>query len=78
MFLSGLIPRPLSAEDDRRCLDYGIGFTNIVERTTKSSANLSRKEIVGGKTRALRYGTVMAVERIHWFESQIQTMGEKR
>ena len=49
MFLSGLLPRPMSADDDKKLLDLGIGFTNIVARTTKSSANLTRQEIVDGK-----------------------------
>lgn len=48
LFLSGLIPRPMTAEDDVKCLDHGIGFTNIVERTTRGSANLSKKEIIDG------------------------------
>ncbi|TRY70249.1 hypothetical protein TCAL_07535 [Tigriopus californicus] len=52
LFLSGLIPRPMTAEDDVKCLDHGIGFTNIVERTTRGSANLSKKEIIDG-TQAL-------------------------
>ena len=49
MFLSGLIPKPMCADDDYKLLDFGIGFTNIVERTTRGSANLSKKEIVAGK-----------------------------
>ena len=48
MFLSGLLPRPMTAEDDRKLLDHGIGFTNIVERTTKGTANLTRREIEEG------------------------------
>ncbi len=35
MFLSGLIPRPMNADNDRELLGLGIGFTNIVERTTR-------------------------------------------
>ena len=48
MFLSGLLPRPMTAEDDRKLLEHGIGFTNIVERTTKGTANLTRREIEEG------------------------------
>ena len=48
MFLSGLLPRPMSADDDWKLLQYGIGFTNIVERTTRGSSNLTRKEIEEG------------------------------
>ena len=49
MYLSGLLPRPMSADDDGKLLQLGIGFTNIVERTTRGSANLTRKEIEDGK-----------------------------
>ncbi len=49
MFLSGLLPRPMCSDDDQKLLDLGIGFTNIVERTTRGSASLSRQEIVEGK-----------------------------
>ena len=45
MFLSGLIPRPMNADNDRELLGLGIGFTNIVERTTRASQELTRTEI---------------------------------
>lgn len=48
MYLSGLIPEPLTAYDDNKLLNYGIGFTNIVARTTRGSADLTRKEIKEG------------------------------
>ena len=48
MYLSGLIPRPMTADDDSKLLDIGIGFTNIVERTTRGIGNITRKEIVSG------------------------------
>ncbi|KAL4227072.1 hypothetical protein ACF0H5_015046 [Mactra antiquata] len=48
MYLSGLIPEPMNAMQDFKLLEYGIGFTNIVARTTKGSADLSRKEIKEG------------------------------
>ena len=53
MFLSGLIPKPMSADDDYKLLELGIGFTNIVERTTRGSANLTRQEILDGTTTLL-------------------------
>ena len=48
MFLSGLLPRPMCADDDGKLLQFGIGFTNIVARTTRGSANLTREEIEEG------------------------------
>jgi len=38
----------MCSDDDQKLLDLGIGFTNIVERTTRGSASLSRQEIVEG------------------------------
>ena len=42
MFASGLLPEPLTAFDDERAVDFGIGLCNIVNRTTRGSNNLSR------------------------------------
>ena len=49
LFLSGLVPRPMNAENDKELLSYGIGFTNIVERTTRANQELSRQEIEEGE-----------------------------
>lgn len=38
----------MSADEDYKLLDFGIGFTNMVERATKGSADLTRKEIKEG------------------------------
>lgn len=48
LFLAGLIPEPMTALDDYKLLNYGIGFTNIVSRTTRGSGDLTRKEIKEG------------------------------
>ena len=48
MHMSGLIGAALTAEDDARMLEHGVGFTNIVARTTRNSSELSRKEIKAG------------------------------
>ena len=49
MFLGGLTPKSMCADDDYKLLDHGIGFTNVVMRATRGSANLTRKEIEEGK-----------------------------
>lgn len=50
IYLAGLIPEPLAAEDDFKLTNFKIGFTNVVARTTKSSQDLTRKELKeGGK-----------------------------
>ena len=53
MFLGGLTPKSMCADDDYKLLDYGIGFTNVVMRPTRGSANLTRKEIEDGKDFAI-------------------------
>ena len=47
--MSGLVPRPMNAENDRELISFGIGFTNIVERTTRANQELSRQEIEEGE-----------------------------
>ena len=49
LFLSGLVPRPMNAENDKELLSFGIGFTNIVERTTRANQELTRQEIEEGE-----------------------------
>lgn len=50
LYESGLVPEQLTYLDDVRCpATYSIGLTNMVERTTRGSADLSRKEMRDGK-----------------------------
>jgi len=42
LYLSGLTAEQMCAYDDYKLKDIGIGFTNIVERTSRSSADLTR------------------------------------
>lgn len=42
LYLSGMIPEPMNALQDAELMNYGIGFTNIVARTTRGSADLTR------------------------------------
>ena len=49
MFLGGLSPKSMCADDDYKLLDHGIGFTNVVMRASRGNANLTRKEIEDGK-----------------------------
>jgi len=54
LFESGLIGEQLSYSEDEKCLLYGIGLTNMVARTTRSAAELSRKEIKDGRENSLK------------------------
>jgi len=49
LYDSGLIGQSLTWKDDFKCLDFNIGMTNIVARTTRSAAELSKVEIKAGK-----------------------------
>lgn len=42
LFESGLIPKKLTFREDAQLLNYGIGITNIVPRTTRAANELSR------------------------------------
>ena len=37
---SGLFPEPLTAQDDHRVLDFGIGLTDVVKRPSSSASRL--------------------------------------
>jgi double-stranded uracil-DNA glycosylase len=50
---SGLVPIALSAVDDRRLLQFGLGLTNLCPRPTRSAAELSPAELAAG-ARTLR------------------------
>lgn len=46
--LAGLTPRRLSPEEDRDLLGYGLGVTNVVDRPTRTAAELSGEELRAG------------------------------
>lgn len=49
LFKSGLTPEKLDYSRDRELLCYGYGSTNIIDRPTKSAAELTREEYLAGK-----------------------------
>lgn len=53
LHMAGLTEQQMAAEDDYKLLATGIGFTNMVQRATKGSADLTRKEIKEGSTQLL-------------------------
>lgn len=48
LYMSGITPEPMTSDDDHKMLKLGVGFTNMVSRATKGSADLTRKEIKEG------------------------------
>ncbi len=49
MYESGVIPEPLSYEDDRRILEFGIGMTDLVKRPTRGVEEIERQEFAEGR-----------------------------
>ncbi len=60
LYESGLVPEPLTYEDDWRCPDFGIGLTNLVARPSPTMDDLSLEEMQAGveplRQKILRYG----------------------
>jgi mismatch-specific thymine-DNA glycosylase len=48
LFESGIIPLPITYAEDRRVLEWGIGLTNLVHRTTRGVEDLTREEMAAG------------------------------
>ncbi|UJR30335.1 hypothetical protein I4U23_017872 [Adineta vaga] len=48
LYMSGLISDALNGNDDHRMPQYGIGFTNIVQRPSKAGSDITKDEITAG------------------------------
>jgi TDG/mug DNA glycosylase family protein len=48
LHLAGLTPRRLAPEEDRELLRHGLGVTNLVDRPTRTAAELSPEELRAG------------------------------
>jgi double-stranded uracil-DNA glycosylase len=49
LYASKLIPEPLTCDDDKRLVEFGMAMTNLCARASRSAAELTREEIVTGK-----------------------------
>lgn len=59
----------MTADDDFKLLHFGIGFTNMVARPTKGSADLTRKEI--------REGGRILLEKLQQYRPKIAVFNGK-
>lgn len=59
----------MSAEEDFKLIHLGIGFTNMVARPTKGSADLTRKEI--------KEGSLILLEKLKRFKPKIAVFNGK-
>jgi double-stranded uracil-DNA glycosylase len=48
LHLAGLTPRRLTPDEDIELLRYGLGVTNLVDRPTRTAAELTREELTAG------------------------------
>lgn len=51
---AGLVPTPMTYEDDARLPSHGLALTNIVPRATRAASELTRAEFVAGRARLAR------------------------
>jgi double-stranded uracil-DNA glycosylase len=49
LYAAKLIPEPLTFENDKRLVEFGMAMTNLCARASRSAAELTRVEIVAGK-----------------------------
>jgi TDG/mug DNA glycosylase family protein len=49
LFAAGIVPEPLTATEDHRLAEFGIGLTNLCPRPTRSAADLLPDEIERGR-----------------------------
>src|SRR5579864_242910 len=49
LYEAKLIPVPLTSDDDKRLVEFGMAMTNLCARASRSAAELTREEIVAGK-----------------------------
>ncbi len=54
LYESGLLPERLTYETDHRALEFGIGLTNLCDRTTREANDLSREELAEGAVTCAR------------------------
>ncbi|KAM7341303.1 thymine DNA glycosylase isoform 3-T9 [Cochliomyia hominivorax] len=69
LYLSGLTQEQMNADEDFKLMKYGIGFTNMVQRATKGSADLTRKEI--------KEGSRILLEKLQRFRPKIAVFNGK-
>ncbi|HXG35600.1 MAG TPA: mismatch-specific DNA-glycosylase [Dehalococcoidia bacterium] len=59
LYESGLVPQPLTFLDDQRILEFNLGLTDLVKRSSRSSADLTADETTSGaavlREKLLRY-----------------------
>ena len=49
MYNAGILPELLEAKDDKRVIEFGVGLTNLVKRSTRHPDEIQRHEFAEGR-----------------------------
>jgi double-stranded uracil-DNA glycosylase len=49
MYEAGILPELLEAKDDKRVIEFGVGLTDLVKRSTRSPDEIQREEFAEGR-----------------------------
>jgi TDG/mug DNA glycosylase family protein len=49
LYESGVLPEQLSCKDDKRVLEFGVGLTDLVKRSTRTVEEIERQEYAEGR-----------------------------
>ena len=69
MYASGLTSKLMTAEEDFKMLECGIGFTEMVQRTTRAANELTREEI--------RKGAETLLEKLRKYKPKVAVFNGK-
>lgn len=69
LYDSGVIPEPLTYNDDRRVVEFGIGLTDLVKRPSKGIEDITREEFSEGR--------VLLAQKLEEFRPQLVAFNGK-
>jgi TDG/mug DNA glycosylase family protein len=49
LYESGVLPEQLSCKDDKRVIEFGMGLTDLVKRSTRTMEEIEREEYAEGR-----------------------------
>jgi mismatch-specific thymine-DNA glycosylase len=49
LYESGVLPEELNCKDDKRIIEFGVGLTDLVKRSTRTAEEIERQEYAEGR-----------------------------
>src|SRR6266446_3769048 len=49
LYESGVLPEHLNCKDDKRVIEFGVGLTDLVKRSTRTTEEIEREEYAEGR-----------------------------